>query len=298
MSNTDTTLGFEKPFGIGYLPDLADFRDYSKEDVKDIYEALKLETDPTAIAVKNDFSSAFTGIRSQGSIGSCTAFASATGLVEYINKNGYNDITQLSTLFQYKLTRNLMGVTGDTGAYMRTAMQALVEHGTVPEKAYPYDIKKFDQEPSIDLKIRALNAQALKYVRIDQRNVSTNDVLKELRRHSAKNIPMMFGFSVYQNSWNQANSSGSEGAFAFPASTDKMVGGHAVVIAGHDDNKVIKNKQDNSTTTGAFKIRNSWGVNWGVRGYGWLPYKYIDSQLAMDFWVLLSMEYIDRRVFQ
>ena len=296
MSNTTS---IEKPFGIGYLPDLADFRDYSKENVKEIYNALKLEPDDSAITPKNDFSSMFTAIRSQGSLGSCTAYASATGLVEFINKNAYNDITQISTLFQYKLTRNLMGVKGDTGAYMRTAMQALVEHGTVPEKAYPYttDLNKFDLEPNIDLKIRALNAQAIKYVRLDPRNVSTVDVLKELRRHSAKNIPVMFGFSVYDNAWKQANSSGSEGAFPFPSTVDKMVGGHAVVIAGHDDNKKIVNKQDGKSTLGAFKIRNSWGVNWGVKGYGWIPYKYIEQQLAMDFWTLLAMEYIDRKVF-
>lgn len=289
----------EKPFGIGYLPDLSDFRDYSRENIKEIYEALKLETDDTAIIPKNDFSSMFTSIRSQGSLGSCTAFASAVGLVEFFNKNAYNDITQISPLFQYKLTRNLMGVKGDTGAYIRTAMQALVEHGTVPEKQYPYttDLNKFDLEPNIDLKVRALNAQALKYIRIDQRNVLTTDVIKELRRYSAKNIPVMFGFSVYDNAWKQANSSGSEGAFPFPSSVDKMVGGHAIAIAGHDDNKIIINKQDGKQTIGAFKIRNSWGVNWGVKGYGWIPYKYVEQQLAMDFWTLLSMEYIDRRVF-
>lgn len=284
---------------FGYLPDLADFRDFSKEDVPEIYEALKLETDSSAIPPKNDFSSLFTEIRNQGSLGSCTAYASAAGIVEYYNKNAYNDTTQLSTLFQYKLTRNMMGVKGDTGAYMRTAMQALVEHGTVPEKQYPYttDPTKFDLEPSIDLKIRALNAQALKYIRIDQKNISTTNVLNELRKHSAKNIPVMFGFTVYDNAWKQANAFGSEGAFPFPASIDKTSGGHAVVIAGHDDTKTIINKQDGARTVGAFKIRNSWGSNWGARGYGWLPYKYVESQLAMDFWALLSMEYIDRKVF-
>jgi C1A family cysteine protease len=289
----------EQRLGMGYIPDLADFRDYSKEDVPDIYNKLNLETVDENIVIKNDFSSMFTAVRSQGSLGSCTAFASAGGIVEFYNKNVHGDTTQLSTLFQYKLTRDEMGVKGDVGAYMRSAMQALVNYGTVLEKDYPYttDLNKFDLDPSVNLKVKATNRQALTYVRIDQRNVTTTDVLKELRRHSAKNIPIMIGFSVYDNSWKQANSYNSEGAFPFPAKIDRIVGGHAVTIAGHDDTKVITNKQDSVKTIGAFKIRNSWGVNWGLKGYGWLPYKYIEQQLAMDFWALLSMEYVDQRKF-
>jgi len=183
---------------------------------------------------------------------------------------------------------------------MRTAMEALREFGSVFEKDYPYttDSIKFDLDPSINIKLKAQNRQALTYVRVDQRNVSTTDVLKELKRYAAKNVPIMFGFSVYESSWKQANTSGSEGAFPFPASIDKMVGGHAICIAGYDDAKTITNKQDGARTVGAFKIRNSWGPNWGLRGYGWIPYKYIEAQLAMDFWLLTSMEWVDSKVFR
>ena len=288
----------QQKMGLGYVPDLADFRDYTKADVPEIYNKLSLETDPTAIPPKNDFSGLFTAIRNQGSLGSCTAYASAGGIFEFYNKNAFSDSTPLSTLFQYKITRNLMGVTGDVGGYMRSAMQALVEFGTVTEKDYPYVTSKYDQDPGTDLKIRAQNAQALKYIRIDQRNVSTSDIIKELRRHSAKNLPIMFGFTVYNDAWKQANGAGSEGAFPFPAKTDKVAGGHAICIAGHDDNKVVKNKTDGSQTVGAFKIRNSWGSNWGLKGYGWIPYKYVEQQLAMDFWNMTAAEWIDRKVFQ
>lgn len=283
--------------GLGMLPDLADFRDYSKHDVPEIMNKLKLETDASEIPPKNDFSSLFTAVRNQGSLGSCTAYASVAGMGEFYNKNVNNDITQLSTLFQYKMTRDLMGVTGDVGAFMRTAMKSMAVYGTVPEKEYPYIVSKFDQEPNENLKFLGQNFQALKYIRVDQRNVLTTDVLKELRRYSSKNIPIMFGFTVYQNSWNQANSTSSGGAFPFPSSTDTVAGGHAICIAGHDDTKVITNSQDGARTTGAFKIRNSWGPNWGTKGFGWVPYKYVEQQLAMDFWVLLSSEFLDLKVF-
>ena len=291
----------QQQFGLGYLPDLMDYRDYSKGDteVKEIFNKLSLETDPTAIPPSVDFRSKFSGVRSQGSIGSCTGFSSIVGVLEYYFKNTNQDITQFSPLFQYKMTRNLMGLKGDTGASIRASMKSLAVYGAVPEKDYPYttDSTKFDLEPNENLKFLAQNFQALKYIRVDQRNMTTTDIIKELRKYSAANIPITFGFTVYNDSWRQANTIGSGGAFPFPTANDTVAGGHAICIAGHSDTKVITNKTDGSKTTGAFLFKNSWGTQWGERGFGWLPYKYVDQQLAMDFWLLTSNEWLDLRVF-
>src|SRR6476620_12310967 len=214
----------QQKYGLGYIPDVGDFRDYSRDSpvVKDIFNKLNLTADDTTLPVKTDFSNMFTGIRSQGNLGSCTAFASVVGLVEFYNKNVNNDTTQLSPLFQYKMTRKgIMGLKGDTGASMRSSMQSLMEYGTVLEKWYPYttDPTRFDLDIDTDIKLKGQQTQALTYVRIDQRNVTTTDVLKEIRRYCSKNLPIMIGFTVYNNSWSQANSTGSEGAFPFPTNT-------------------------------------------------------------------------------
>jgi C1A family cysteine protease len=73
--------------------------------------------------------------------------------------------------------------------------------------------------------------------------------------------------------------------------------GHAIVAVGYNDRKRIKNTKCNKTTTGALLIRNSWGTEWGDEGYGWMPYEYVENKLALDFWSLLSMDWVDTKQF-
>ncbi len=68
--------------------------------------------------------------------------------------------------------------------------------------------------------------------------------------------------------------------------------GHAVVAVGYDDGKKIGKDK------GALLIRKSWGTEWGEKGYGWLPYSYLKSGLADDFWTMVKAEYVETDLFK
>lgn len=280
--------------GLGWMRDLPDIRDYSPEHekIKPMLKKLNVLSAPTSLPVAVDLRNWCAPIEDQGALGSCTANA-GVGLIEFYEKKAFGAWLDASRLFLYKATRNLLGWTGDTGAYLRSTMGAMALFGVPPEKYRPYKIEDFDVEPSAFLYAFAQSFQSINYYRLDPPGISAKDLLNRIKTNLAGNMPAMFGFTVY-DSYKQAD---GKGKIPFPCSTDKVVGGHAVVAVGYDDGMKIKNINCGSTTTGALLIRNSWGTEWGDKGYGWLPYDYVLKGLAVDWWTLLKHEYLETKNF-
>jgi len=291
--------------GLGWLPDYPDFRDYSQnsDEVSPLLKKLNMpaakrtarsrKTAAAGIGAKSDLREWCAPIEDQKSIGSCTAQA-GVGLIEYFENRAHGDYLDASRLFLYKVTRNLMQVSGDTGAYLRTTMGAMKLFGVPPEKFYNYNIADYDDEPPAFCYAYAANYQAMSYFRLDTQDVDNAGLVDRIKQYCAGGFPSMFGFTVY-SCISQAN---DDGKIPFPLNTDNVEGGHAVVVVGYDDKMRIKHTGAGAKpTTGAFLIRNSWGTDWGDEGYGWLPYEYVLQGQATDWWTLIKSEYVDTGKF-
>lgn len=285
----------------GWLPPLPDLRDCTEEEPEITEMAKMLGVAPKrsrmrAIPPTVDLRTWCSPIENQRNLGSCTAHA-GVGIVEYFQRRAFGRHMEGSRLFVYKATRNLMQVTGDTGAWLRNTMGALVLCGVPDEKYWPYTDTSpdFDEEPSSFVYSVADDFEATWYFCHDPltANISGSDVLKSVKKYLAAGIPSMFGFWGFPS----FDSTNVKGGIPYPCPGERAQWGHAIVAVGYDDGKKIKNTRCNKTTTGALLIRNSWGTGWGDDGYGWLPYQYVLKKLAMDFWSLLNMEWVETKKF-
>jgi C1A family cysteine protease len=275
------------PRGLGWHRDLPDLRDYSPvhQEVQDLLQRLKRPRGARSSRPQRiDWREFCTPIEDQQVLNACTAHA-CLGLLQYFERRALGKVIDPSRLFLYKMTRQLLHWTGDTGTALRPTVKAMIRFGIPPEEHWPYELTKLDQQPDPFLFSFAKEVQSICYLRLDPRGTSGEETLENIKAFLAAGFPSMFGFPVL-------SSLSQDQDIPFPTVFDFLRGGQAVIAIGYDDVRVIR------STRGALLIRNSWGTGWGEGGYGWLPDAYVKEQLAVDFWTLLKPEWLDSREFE
>lgn len=206
-----------------------------------------------------------TPIEDQGALGSCTGQAIA-GAIELLNKRAGKE-TDVSRLFIYYYERLLLGtVNYDSGAYIRDGIKATNRWGAPLEKLWPYQIPKFKSRPSSV----AINDAAKRRVTRYERAINFNACIDAL----TSGFPVIVGYHVYSSFMSY--SVRKTGFMPYPnVKRESLLGGHAVLLVGYNHK------------TQRFIARNSWGTNWGDKGYFYMPYDVIKNpQMSADFWVI------------
>ena len=207
-------------------------------------------------------------IEDQGNLGSCTGNAIAGAIELMDRKNGKN--LDVSRLFIYYYERLLEGtVNYDSGAYIRDGIRATYTYGAPVESLWPYNISKFRTVPTQAAITDAAKRKVTSYQRADNFNAVIDAI--------TAGYPVIVGFSVYSSFESPTVS--RTGVMPYPnTSREPMLGGHAVLLVGY-------NKLNNT-----FIARNSWGSNWGDRGYFYMPFQVIqNTNMSSDFWVIKSV---------
>lgn len=278
---------------MGWRRDLADARDYAEGHPKvsgkvEASKSLKAAGGP---APSSDLRQWMPPVFDQGNLGSCVENA-IVGAMGYFQKRSADGFVMLSRLQLYWMTRRLAGLPldQDTGSQIRDGIKALALVGTGPEKFWPYDVKAVAKQPDNVAVSLGRSYRADSYFRLDPPGRSAPDVIKAIKTVLTAGFPVVYGQTVY-SSFPGLSKGDSGHDVPLPAKGDKVDGGHAMLISGHSDAYEI------GPSKGAFLIRNSWGEDWGLKGYGWLPYDYVRAGLASDFWCVVHAGFVNTDLF-
>lgn len=241
-----------------WRPDLPDHRDH-------LFEPLADAVIPDHVDLRPNM----TPVEDQGNLGSCTGNA-WVGAVEHLDKVNDGHYRNWSRLFVYYNERALRGtVAEDAGAFIRDGAKAIAKWGVCSEKAWPYRASRYATKPPVSCYLEGEKHLAVEYLRVRQTRADITAAL-------ASGLPVVFGFTVYESF--ESDAVATKGIVPMPEKNEEALGGHAVVIVGHN----IPMRQ--------FTVRNSWGSSWGIRGHFLMPFDYVlDPNLSEDFWVMKSV---------
>jgi hypothetical protein len=216
-------------------------------DVRDlVIESIHPEVEyPRVLDMRGDLPQVW----DQGVDGPCSAFAAAA-IKMWQEKKDYGLKEELSKYFIYNIRSNRP----QPGMNPRDTMKILQKYGVPTAKSY--NLRKMGIPERIPQWVwqEAENHRIIGYARIM--------TIEGLKKSLSKNGPAYAAMPVFNDS----------DSFWKPGFGDKLLGGHAVVIAGYNDQ--------------GFIIRNSWGRNWSNAGHTIYPYS--DFGAHYEIWTMVD----------
>lgn len=196
--------------------------------------------------------------KGQGAQASCAGWSVAYATTYLTNANAANaDGTPnysrlLSPAYIYSQVK-LSSQTCDGGSYLisngtnKGALDIAIEQGICPWQTMPY------QQNTCQTKPTAQQTNAASANRVQQYTRLSASTPTDIKKALSTNQPVI----VCVEMDNDLVNAGTQFVWQQHGAS---LGNHFVVVCGYDDTKK------------AFQFINSWGTNWGNKGYGWISY--------------------------
>jgi len=197
----------------------------------------------------------------QGQQGSCVAWSSAYAArtIMEAQRTG-QDPNQLA--FSPSFLYNVIHLDNCQGAYINEAMEVMKKNGVAPFREMPYDDSDCSQRPN-NMQIQSASKfKTAGYQRLSMNGDDQKVNMLAIKQNIAAGAPVVFGMMVGESFMRSMLGK----SVWIPSGEDYNMygfGGHAMCVVGYDDYK----------EGGAFRIMNSWGMEWGEKGFAWIKYK-------------------------
>jgi len=205
-------------------------------------------------------------ILDQGELGSCVDNEMSNACRFCIGKELDVGLEyQPSRLFLYWNARkeDNLPYNEDTGSSLLGCLKGITTKGVCPETSWPYIISKYNVcPPTSAFSIAETHAKNFSYLQIPQNLISIKQAL-------FAGYPIVIGISVYSSFESQQVA--ETGNVPIPdTETEVLLGGHSTSLWSFND------------STQTFAMMNSWGTDWGLKGYCNIPYNYILDPTLCD----------------
>jgi hypothetical protein len=216
-------------------------------------------------------------IEDQQDTNSCTANAVA-GAYEYLIKRHLSpgEHYDVSRLFIYYNGRLRDGSAHqDEGSSIQYAMEGTQRFGACSENTWPFKKKLVCARPPAQS-----YKEASQFAVSEMEQIATD--LVQWKRCLAEGYPIVFGCALFE-SFDDCNKVG--GVVRMPGGKELNRGEHglhAMLCVGYSDVESV------------FIVRNSWGTEWGDKGYCYIPYNYLMNKSLNDGdnWVMRATQAI------
>lgn len=241
----------------------------SIEDKRDKWFKRKALRLPRAV----DLSHEAPPVMNQGMLGSCVANGITACMRTLMIRKGMPApmLSRLQLYYDGRVVEDC--VNEDTGLEVRDGVKCAQKLGVAREALWPYEVQKFKDKPTEDVYVDAERYQVLAYERVE---VDAGCIRQAL----ARGFPVLIGISLFSSFESDAVE--KNGMVPLPNYEDEsIVGGHLMVAYGYGQKQ------------GRFKVLNSWGEDWGDKGFCYIPEKYVgDPKIGSDYWIITDAEMV------